>query len=110
MVEHRARQFLRTVDPARLPFAGVEAGGGLHQRVEAAPAGPWSGMAISRERDIDDPRADPRGVFGREAERRDRARAIALRENIGIPEQAAQHLASLLGLQIGKARQLAAAG
>ena len=88
----------------------VEAGRGLHQRVKSAAPRPRPGMAIGRQCHIDDAGADFGGCLRREAERGDRLRPIALREDIGAGEQGAQRLAPLLALEIDKAREFAAAG
>ena len=78
MIEHLRRQFLRPVDAGGLPFGVIEAGRGLHQRVETATLRPRPGMAIGRQRHIDDAGTDPRRILRREAERRDRTRADSL--------------------------------
>ena len=49
VIEHLRRQFLRPVDAGGLSFGVIEAGRGLHQRVEAAALGPRSGLAIGRQ-------------------------------------------------------------
>ena len=67
-------------------------------------------MAIGRQRDIDDAGADLGCVLRRKAKRRDGCRTIALRKNIGLRQQAAQHVPPLLALEIDKAGQLAAPG
>ena len=63
MIEHLRRQLLRPVDLGRLAFGMVEAGRGLHQRVEATPFGPWADMTVGRERDIDDAGIDLGRLF-----------------------------------------------
>src|SRR5581483_4890513 len=57
----------------------------LHDGVEAAARGPGTGAAPGRELDGDDAGTERRERFGAEAARRQRARAIALREDIAAP-------------------------
>src|SRR5262249_28527940 len=83
MAEHLGWQFLRPVDAGRLPFGVIEAGRGLNQRIKAATLRPRTGMAVSRQRYIDDPRRNPCRILRREAERSNSARAVTLRENVG---------------------------
>ena len=64
VIEHLRRQFLRPVDAGGLPFGMVETGRGLHQRIETAAFRPRPGMAIGRQRHVDDAGADPRRVLG----------------------------------------------
>src|SRR3979409_895041 len=98
MSEHLTRQCLRTFEAGGLPLGMIETGGGLHQRIETAPPGPWSGMAIGRQRNVDNAGADFCRVVRRETEARQRLRPIALRENIRVHEQIAQHAPPLLAL------------
>ena len=53
MVEHLRRQFLRTIHTGGSSFGVIEAGRGLHQRIEATSRRPWPGVAIGRQRHID---------------------------------------------------------
>src|SRR5579863_8596662 len=104
VIEDLRRQFLRAVDAGGPPFGVVEAGCGLHQRVETAAFRPWSAMAISRERHVNDAGTDPRRVLRREAEPRQRTRAIALRKNIRTCEQLFHRIPALLALEFDKTR------
>ena len=110
MIENLRGQFLRAVDPGRLSLRMVEARCGLHQRVKAATFRPWSHMAVGRKRHIDDAWIDPPRLFRREAETGERARAIALRKDIGLRQQFLQLVPALVVLEIDKGRELAAAG
>src|SRR3954452_6296879 len=78
VVEHLRRQFLWPIYASSLSLGMVEAGRGLHERIEAAPFRPWTGMAIGRQRHVDDAGIDFCRVLGRKAESGERARAIAL--------------------------------
>ena len=89
MIEHLRRQLLRSLNACRLPFGMVEAGRGLHQRVEAAALRPRTGMTIGRQRHIDDPRIYSRGVLGRKPKRLQCTRPVALRQNICLRQQLA---------------------
>ena len=88
----------------------VESGRSLHQRVETAPLGPGTCGTIGRQRDIDDTGIDARGILRREAEAADRARPVALRKDIRLRQQIAQHAAPLFALEFDKTRQLPAPG
>src|ERR1700738_187768 len=110
MIEHLRRQFLRPVDAGGLPLGMIEAGRGLHQRVEAAALGPWSAVAVGRQRYVDDAGADLSGNVRRKAERSDRPRPIALREDIRLREQIAQDAPPLFALELDETCELAAPG
>ena len=64
MIERLRRQRLRLVGAGGFGLGDVEAVGVLHQRVEAAPAGPGPFVAIGAERDADDAGPQPRGSSG----------------------------------------------
>src|ERR1700722_14391317 len=66
-------------------------------------------MAIGRQGNVDDARADPCRVLRRKTETRERARTIALRENIRAREQVAQRAPSLFAPEFDKTGELAAA-
>src|SRR5271154_1482868 len=67
-------------------------------------------MAVSRERHVNDAGINSRGLLWRETEIGERARAIALRKNIGPGEQVFQTFAALVAPELKKSRELAAAG
>ena len=83
VVQRLAGQRLR-----RRPVAGglglgvVEAAGGLHQAIEAAPAAPGADGAVGGERDADDPRAQARQRPAARSRGRRGARAVALHEHV----------------------------
>ena len=54
LVEDLHRQGPRLAVAGRLALGVVEAHGGLHQRIEAAPLRPGALRAVGRERDVDD--------------------------------------------------------
>src|SRR5579885_1023157 len=110
MIEGLRGERLRFATPRGLRLGGVEAGRGLHQRVEAAPFRPWAFMPVGGERDIDDPWAEPRDLAGAEAESRERAGPIALHEDVGTSDELAKPRACRLIAQIEPSRELAAAG
>ena len=96
VVERLRRQFLRPFDASGCALGVVEAGRGLHQRVETAPPRPWAGMAIGRQRDID----DTGSKFSPPLPARSRALrspgAITLHEDVGLRQQIAQLCPPLL--------------
>ena len=96
--------------PAACPSAWLKPVVGLHQRIETATIRPWSDMAVSRKRYVNDAGIDPRGVLRRKTEIGQRTRAIALRENIGLREQLSQPLPALVALEFDKTCKLAATG
>src|SRR2546430_3432515 len=110
VIEHLRRQFLRPLDAGGLAFGVIETGRGLHQRVKSAALRPRPGMAVGRQRYINDAWVDPCDVLRREAEGGDGGRPIALRDDIGLSQQSAKHFPPLLALELQKTRQLAAAG
>ena len=88
----------------------VEAHGGLHQRIEAAAAGPRALRAIGRERDADDAGPQRRELRRPEAQRLEAAGPVTLHEHMRLAGQPAQRRLSFVGAQVDMRRQLAAAG
>src|SRR4029078_7810287 len=71
---------------------------------------PGTGMTISRQRHINDPRINTGRVLRRKSKTGDRTSPGALRKNIRLRQQVAQGATALLGLELDKARELAAPG
>gem|GEM_PF-3801531 len=82
MIEDLHRHGLGGFLPGRLGLGMVEAGGRLHQRVEAAPAGPRTAIAVGRQRHVHDAGTDARGVLRAETQRLQAAGPVALHEHM----------------------------
>ena len=63
MIESLRRQLLRSCRAEGLRFRDVEAACGLHQRIEAAPIGPWALMPVGAQRGVDDAGLKPGRVL-----------------------------------------------
>ena len=93
MIERLARQRLRLTSPGGFGLGIIEAARRLHQRIVTAARRPRTLMTVGAERDTDDAGPDAGGGLGRKALRRDRARPVALHENIRIAQQRRKGLA-----------------
>jgi hypothetical protein len=67
--------------PKGFRFGGIETPCYLHQRIEAAPAGPRALGAVGAERDVGNAGPDPCVILRAKAKRGDGARSIALHED-----------------------------
>ena len=87
-----------------------EAGYVLHDRVEAAPCGPGTFVAVGTDADADDARPQLGQPFRREAARRQRSRPITLGKDIGLAHQSGQRLDAGRLAEIDPGTTLAVAG
>src|SRR5690348_14927917 len=92
MIQRLNRQRLRFRLPRRVRLGRIEAGRRLYEAVEAAPSLPGPAEAVGVERDIDDPWPKPCNLRWSEAVACNSPRAVALDENIGLPDERAQRL------------------
>jgi hypothetical protein len=87
MVDDLSRQMLRAVEAGPEALFVCHSGHRLDQRLEASPRLPGPGMAVGRERDVDDAGAEARDVFGSEAMSGQGPGAIGLAEHVALADE-----------------------
>ena len=113
VVDRRDRVELRArlLAGEQLALAAGDAADRLDHRVEAAARRPRPDVAEGAQRDVDDAGPQFGQLLGREAALAERARAVALREDVGLADQARAGSRGLVRLaQVELGRELAVAG